>query len=177
MSENEEFKIVEELRPGLRGINVKVKCDSKNEEKQVTSKKTGENLRVTEAIVGDETASILLTLWNDDIDKMEKDHIYQLKNVYTTVFKGSLRLNIGKYGSMEEINEDTLKEVNTGNNLSDKVYEQEQKYRPRSSGQRFSSGGYGGGGGGGYGGGNDRRRSFRGGSGGDKKGFSGKRRY
>ncbi len=167
MSETvEEFKIVDELKPGLRGINTKIRCNSKNEEKEVTSRKTGETLRVTEALVGDETASIYLTLWNDDIDKMEVDHVYQLTNVYTTVFKGSLRLNIGKYGSFEEISDEELKEVNTSNNLSDKVYEQPRKYRP--------GGGYGGGGGGSrFGGGGGGRRPYKG----DRRGSYGKRRY
>ncbi len=122
MSETVEFKTVEELKPGLKGITIKVRCDSKNEEKEIVSRKTGENLRVTEALVGDETGSIYLTLWNEDIDKIENDHVYQLNNVYTSVFKGSLRLNIGKYGSFEEIEEETPASVNTENNLSDKVY-------------------------------------------------------
>ncbi len=134
MSQSEEFKIVDELRPGLRGINIKVRCNSKNEEREVVSRKSGETLRVTEALVGDETGSVLLTLWNEDIDKMEPDHIYQLNNAYTTVFKGSLRLNLGKYGTMEEIDESTPADVNLGNNLSDKVYEQPRSYRPRYGG-------------------------------------------
>jgi ssDNA-binding replication factor A large subunit len=37
------------------------------------------------------------------IDKVETGHAYQLNNGYTTVFKGSLRLNIGRYGSLEEL--------------------------------------------------------------------------
>ena len=166
----EEFKIVDELRPGLRGINIKIRCNSKNEEKEVTSRKTGETLRVTEALVGDETGSIYLTLWNDDIDKMELDHVYQLTNVYTTVFKGSLRLNIGKYGSFEEINEETLTEVNTENNLSDKVYEQPPRYRRDFGRDKFQRSG-GGGGGGGFGGGG--RRPYKG----KRRGYGNKRRY
>ncbi|MHA1300347.1 MAG: single-stranded DNA-binding protein [Candidatus Helarchaeota archaeon] len=167
MTENvEEFKIIDDLRPGLRAINIKIKCNSKNEEREVTSRKTGESLRVTEALVGDETGSIYLTLWNTDIDKMEIDHVYKLTNVYTTVFKGSLRLNIGKYGSFEELNDEEINDVNTENNLSDKIYDQPRRYR--------SSGGYGGskyGGGGGYGGGG--RRSYKG----NRRGSYGKKRY
>jgi replication factor A1 len=143
MYKSEEFKIVDELKPGLRSINLKVRCNSKNEIRDIVSRKTGENLRVTEAVVGDETGSILLTLWNDDIEKMQPDHVYKLSNAYTTVFKGSLRLNLGKYGSMEEIEESTPAEVKLDNNLSDKVYEQERSFRPRYGGGD-RSGGYGG---------------------------------
>lgn len=150
MSETQEYIIVEELKPGLKGINLKVRCAQKNEGREVVARNTGDTLRVTEAIVGDETGSILLTLWNDDIDKMEVDKIYALKNVYTTVFKTSLRLNIGRYGTMEEIDEDTPADVNTENNLSDKVYEQRPRFqsRPRFSGGGDRGGSYGGGGGG-----------------------------
>ena len=135
MSQSEE-KQIDDLKPSLRGINVKIKCGTKNEEREIISRKTGETLRVTEALVGDSTGCILLTLWNDDIDKVETDHVYQLGNVYTTIFHGSLRLNIGKYGTYEEIEADGFPEINEENNLSDKVYEQPQRYRPRYGGDR-----------------------------------------
>jgi len=128
MSESEELKKVEELRPGLRGINLKIKCGTKNDEKEVVSKQTGETLRVTEAIVGDESGSILMTLWNDDIDKMVSDHVYKVSNAYTTVFKTSLRLNIGKYGAFEEIQEEVTPNFDDALNTSKKEYQQ----RPRS---------------------------------------------
>jgi replication factor A1 len=147
LSEVEEFIVMNDLRPGLRGINIKVKCNSKNEEREVVSRKTGEPLRVTEALVGDETGCVLLTLWNEDIDKMEIDGMYKLGNVYTTVYRGSLRLNIGKYGNMEEIEEDGPSEIDLENNLSDKVYEQEPRYRSKYGGGGRSNYGRGGGGG------------------------------
>ncbi|MHA1130000.1 MAG: hypothetical protein ACTSQI_00215 [Candidatus Helarchaeota archaeon] len=166
MSEVEEFIIVNDLRPGLRGINIKVRCNSKNEEREIISRKTGEQLRVTEALVGDDTGCVLLTLWNDDIDKMELEHTYKLGNVYTTVYRGSLRLNIGKYGSMEEIEEDGPAEVDTENNLSDKVYEQEQRYRPRFGGGGRQDYGRSGGG-----------RSYRGNRRGGYSGRGSRKRY
>ncbi|MEM3587972.1 MAG: hypothetical protein QXO71_11725 [Candidatus Jordarchaeaceae archaeon] len=168
MSKSEEFKIVDELKPGLRNINLKVRCSSKNETRDIVSRKTGESLKVTEAVVGDETGSILLTLWNDDIDKMQPDHVYKLSNAYTTVFKGSLRLNLGKYGTLEEIDESTPAEVKLDNNLSDKVYEQERSFRPRYGGGDRT---------GGYGGRQYRsdRDSYRGGR--DRGEGKGRRRY
>ncbi|MGQ9723015.1 MAG: single-stranded DNA-binding protein [Candidatus Jordarchaeum sp.] len=137
--------IIENLRPGLKSINVKFKVKSLNEEREVVSKRTGENLRVTEALVGDSSGSILLSLWNDDIDKVKENHVYKLNNGYTTVFKNSLRLNIGKYGSLEEVEDGEDIEVNNENNISDKVYEQERRYRPSygDSGSRYG-GSYGG---------------------------------
>ena len=132
MSKSEEFRNVSELRPGLKGLNLKVKCLSKNEEREVVSKNTGDNLRLNEALVGDVSGCILFTLWNDDIEKVQPDHIYKLNNSYTTVFKGSLRLNIGRNGTVEELDGEleNFPEVDEVNNLSDKIYEERQSFRP-----------------------------------------------
>jgi replication factor A1 len=139
MSEQKDF-IVENLRPGLKSVNVKFKCESINEEREIASRQTGDTNRVTEATVGDNSASILLTLWNDDIDKVKVGSVYKLNNGYTNIFKGSLRLNVGKYGSIEEVEDGESIEVNKEKNLSDKIYEQEQRFRPSYG----SGSGYGG---------------------------------
>ncbi len=130
MSQSVENMDVEDLKPGLRSLFVRVRCGPKEDEREILSRKTGETFRVTEALVGDSTGCILTTLWNDDIDKIETGRLYQLSNVYTTIFKGSLRLSIGKYGTYEEIAEDIIPAINEDNNLSDKVYEQAQPSRP-----------------------------------------------
>ncbi len=135
MSQTEENKEIEDLKPGLRSINLKIKCGTIEDVRDIVSRKTGENLRVTEALVGDGTGCILLTLWNDDIDKIETDHLYQMTNVYTTIFKGSLRLNVGKYGSFEEVEGNGIEEINEDNNLSDQVYEQPERNRSRFGGR------------------------------------------
>ena len=133
--EFEEYKIVDELGSSSSSINIKIKCISKNEEKKVVSRSTGETMRVTEALVGDETGCVYLSLWNDDIDKIEIGHIYKLTNVYTKMFRGSLRLNIGKYGNIEAINSELIK-VNTENNKSDEFYTPPQWYHPN---ERFGN--------------------------------------
>ena len=42
MSQSDEYTVVEDLRPGLRSINLKVKCGEKNEEREVTARREGE---------------------------------------------------------------------------------------------------------------------------------------
>ena len=130
----EELINVGELRPHLKNVNLKVRCKSKYEEREGISRKTGESYRVTEALVGDHTGSILLTLWNTDIDRIDIDQIYLLTNVYTSIFRGSLHLNIGRYGTIELIDEDMPSEVNEENNLSNEIYAQPERHRPRYGG-------------------------------------------
>lgn len=112
---------VGELRTYSRRVNLKAKVVEKGEEREVTSRSDGSTHRVAESLVGDESGSVLLTLWDDDIDRFEVEDVIQISNGYANLFRGSLRLNIGRYGTAEKIDED-IDEVNTENNLSSKQF-------------------------------------------------------
>jgi replication factor A1 len=115
--------------------------------------------KVCDALVGDETGVVYLTLWDDNITKINEGDSIRVENGYVTLFKGNMRLNIGKYGKLDPAKEPLAVEVNQENNVSSKTYEQERRpYRGgRGGGRGFGGGGYGGrSGGGGYGG-RDRR--------------------
>ena len=58
--------------------------------------------------------------------KSTKRHV-RIENGYVTLFKGNIRLNIGKYGKLEPAKEPLTVEVNTENNVSSKTYEQERR--------------------------------------------------
>ena len=130
MSENEGIgrkEKVGNLNPGSRSLNMTVKVVSKNPVREVVSRRDGSSHRVTEALVGDETGSILLTLWDDTIDSITEDDVVDVNNGYVRLFRGSMRLNIGRFGSLEASEED-IESVNTENNMSDRQYEQERRY-------------------------------------------------
>ena len=134
------------LGPYSKQVNTTVKVVQKGEARETVSRQDGTTHRVLDALVGDETGTIYMTLWDDNIDKVNESDTVNVKNGYVRPFKGSMRLNIGRYGTLEPA-ESPLGDVNTQNNLSDKVVEEERPYRPYGGGGR----GYGGGGGGGYG--------------------------
>lgn len=139
---------VGELTPNSKAVNVVVKVVSKGEVRSTTSGRDYTAHRVVDALVGDETGSVYLNLWDDNIDKIKEGEVVKVKNGYVNLFRGSMRLNIGRYGSFEVVTEPVIKEVNTENNLSSKQYEQERRF-----GGGYGGRGYGGGrGGGGYGG-------------------------
>jgi replication factor A1 len=131
-----------ELTPNSKAVNVTAKVVSKGEVRSTTSGGDYTAHRVVDALVGDETGCIYLNLWDDNIDKVNEGDTLNIKNGYINLFRGYMRLNIGRYGSFETVKESQTKEVNTENNLSSKQYEQERRF-----------GRYGGGSGGGYGGG------------------------
>ena len=125
-----EMMNIADLQPRSREVNVKVKVVNINEEREVISRRDGSTNRVTEALVGDSTGCVYLTLWNEDIDNIKVNSSIEIKNGYCNLFRGNLRLNTGRYGSYEEIEEDI--EANTENNLSDKEYPR-RPYSPRRS--------------------------------------------
>jgi replication factor A1 len=148
-SESEELVKVETLTPQSRGVNALVKVVSKGEIRSVTGRDYSVR-RVTDALVGDETGSVYMTLWDDKIDAVNEGDTLKITNGYINLFRGNMRLNIGKYGSYEKLDESPITDVNTENNLSDKKYEQERRFNRYGGGGR---GGYGGrSGGSGYGG-------------------------
>lgn len=150
---------VGELTPQSRAVNVTAKCVSKSDVREIPMGRDGSAHKVCDALVGDETGAIYLTLWDDNIEKVNVNDTIRVENGYVTLFKGSMRLNIGKYGKLDMAKEPLAGEVNSENNLSNKTYEQERRpFRGRGGYGGGRDRGYGGGYGGGRGGyGRDRR--------------------
>jgi len=156
---------VGDLTPQSKAVNVTAKVVSKTEIREIPMGRDGSPHKVSDALIGDETGVVYLTLWDDNIEKVNDGDTIRVENGYVTLFKGNIRLNIGKYGKLEPAQTTLEAEVNTENNVSSKTYEQERRpYRGRGGGRGFGGGGggyggrdrRGGGGGGGYGGGRDR---------------------
>jgi replication factor A1 len=139
---------VEKLTPESRNVNIKVKVVKKTEPRETVSRNDGTKHRVSDVLVGDETGCVYLSLWDDNIDKVSEGDIIEIKNGYLSLFRGSMRLNVGREGSFEK-SQGEMGEVNAANNLSDKQYEMRPRYpsfRPRYGDDRGyggSRGGYG----------------------------------
>jgi len=139
---------VAELTPASRAVNVIAKVVSKSEVRNVPAGRDGAPHRVCDALVGDETGCVYLTLWDDNIEKVNEGETISIGNGYVTLFKGNMRLNVGKYGTLQVAKEPLASEVNTENNLSNKVYEQQRRpFRDRGrrdfgGRDRRGSGGY-----------------------------------
>jgi replication factor A1 len=108
-----------ELKPGMKSVNVTFKVMSISEERSVESRKTGDTYRVVDVMVGDSSGMILMPIWNETIETIEDGASYTLSNGYTGLFKGNLRLQLGKFGSIASADE-TIDEVNSEINMSAK---------------------------------------------------------
>jgi replication factor A1 len=128
---------VGELTPASRAVNVIAKVVSKSEVRNIAAGRDGSPHSVCDALVGDETGSIYLTLWDDNIEKVNPEDTVKVGNGYVSLFRGNMRLNVGRYGTIEVAQEPLAGEVNTENNLSNKVYEQERRPFRRGGGRGY----------------------------------------
>jgi len=139
---------VGDLTPQSKAVNVTAKVVSKTEIREIPMGRDGSPHKVSDALIGDETGVVYLTLWDENIEKVNEGDTIRVENGYVTLFKGNIRLNIGKYGKIEPAQEALTADVNTENNVSSKTYEQERRpFRGRSNrggGRGFGGGGYGG---------------------------------
>ncbi len=147
---------VKDLTPSSKQVNVLAKVVNVGEPKEVMGK-FGDPRRVAEAVVGDDTAVVTLSLWNEQIGAIAKDDIVLIDNGYVSLVRGHIRLNVGRYGSMNK-STDSIDSVNTSLDMSSQEFQSERRYFGGGGGGG-GGGGYGrGGGGGGYGGGGGRDR-------------------
>ena len=174
---------VAELKPRMKNVTISFKVVAVGEEREVTSRNDGATHRVADATVGDSTGCVQVPLWDNSLDDVKAGTTYTLKNGYTGLFRGNLRLNIGKFGELAEA-EEAIEEVNEEVDMSAEEHEDDRRRRYGGGGGGGyggggrGGGGYGGGGrgGGGYGGGGD-RRGGGGGYGGGGGGRDRRRRY
>ncbi|MEK6916640.1 MAG: SOSS complex subunit B family protein [Nanoarchaeota archaeon] len=66
--------------------------------------KFGKEGRVCNATVKDDSGSIKLTLWNEQIDMVKEGDKIKISNGYVKEWQGEKQLSVGKYGSLEVLN-------------------------------------------------------------------------
>ncbi|MFX0152231.1 MAG: single-stranded DNA-binding protein [Candidatus Hodarchaeota archaeon] len=149
MSESQEKEDIElkevkisELSPFDRRLQVTFVVIEKGESRTITSKKTNEEHTLADIKVGDDTGTIILTLWDATIDQVSEGSTYVVKNGYINVFQQHMRLALGKWGTLEE-SEKTIEldKVNMDNDRSEEIHEDRRRRgrrRPRRS-QGYSS--------------------------------------
>lgn len=100
---------ISELTVESRSINVRFKILEKENPRQVIARSTGRSHHVSNCVVGDATAIITLTLWNEDIDEVEVGRTYNLINGYVNIYDECMNLGRGRWGEFRQANEDFLK--------------------------------------------------------------------
>ena len=90
---------INELRDGMKRITIQAKVTEKSDPREVTSRFKDQTYKVATALITDETGTIKLTLWNEQIDQVNVNDMVKIQNGYVTSFRGEIQLNIGRYGT------------------------------------------------------------------------------
>jgi hypothetical protein len=92
-------KKINELKHDSRNINIKVKIEKKESEANVRTKKDNAEHRVARFKISDETGETILTVWDDEIDKIPVNEFIIIRNGFVNMWNNILFMNIGRFGS------------------------------------------------------------------------------
>ncbi|XP_042390607.1 uncharacterized protein At4g28440-like [Zingiber officinale] len=118
------FTKVDQLKPGTSGHTLVVKVVTSNTvlHKGRPAAAHLRPTRIAECLIGDETACIVFTARNEQVDLLKTGATVILRNAKIDMFKGCMRLAVDKWGRIE-VAEPANFEVKADNNLSLVEYE------------------------------------------------------
>jgi len=91
---------INELKDGLKKVEVEGNVVEKSDSREVMSRYKDEVYRVATAVISDGTGTIKLTLWGDQIEKVNVNNTVKIENGYISTFRGEMQLNVGRYGKL-----------------------------------------------------------------------------
>lgn len=91
-----------ELRAGMRNVSVVGKVESVGQPRTVNLRAGGTNT-VADAVISDESGQIKLSLWGDEISKVQAGDRVSVENGYIGTFRGENSLSVGKYGKLKKL--------------------------------------------------------------------------
>lgn len=84
----------------MKRVEVEAKVVSIEPAREVMARYKDVVHRVANASISDETGTIKLTLWNNQIEQVKVDDNIKVENGYITTFRGEMQLNVGRYGKL-----------------------------------------------------------------------------
>jgi len=89
---------ISELKPGAGNVNLEVEVIEVSQPREVN--KYGRALRVADVIVRDDTGTITLALWNENIEKVAEGKKVKIENGYVNTWQDKIQLTLGKFGKI-----------------------------------------------------------------------------
>lgn len=81
--------------------NIEVVAEVVKKEPPRTFEKFGKSGKVCNCLVKDASGQITLTLWNEDVDKVNEGDKIKVQNGWCSEYKGQKQLSAGKFGKIE----------------------------------------------------------------------------
>lgn len=93
---------INELKAGISNVNIQAKVVKKEEPREVVSK-FGKRLTVANITLEDDTGTIPMSLWGNDIDTVKVGDTIEVSNGYVSEFRGTPQLSSGKFGKIKVV--------------------------------------------------------------------------
>lgn len=124
---------IKDLKPFEKNIHVNFKVVELISEKEI---RKGPNTHKAVVFkVADETGTIQLLVWNENIDKIVIENSFELVNGYINVFQGTPQLTAGRDGTISS-SETVFPELNLEKDISAQKVKTERKKPMRRGNQR-----------------------------------------
>ncbi len=98
--ESEPVK-VSELKPGMDNVSVRVRVLEAEAPKVIETRKGPRT--ISEALVGDETGRVRLTLWGRAAGTVSPGEAVEISGAWTTTYRGNVVLNVGGRGEIKRL--------------------------------------------------------------------------
>jgi len=90
---------VKDIKPKAAVDEITLTIESMDESREVR----GGSLRVANATGVDDTGSVVITLWNDDITKVKTGDTIKITKGWAGEYQGKIQLSAGKFGKLEVV--------------------------------------------------------------------------
>jgi ssDNA-binding replication factor A large subunit len=89
---------IQDIQEGQQRIIVEGKVENIQGPRTVQSRKTGEDLKVADVTLSDDTGSIRLVLWSKQIPQVRLNTRIRLEEGYTKSYRDELQMSVGQWG-------------------------------------------------------------------------------
>ncbi len=93
---------ISDLKAGASNVSVQAKVVKKDDPREVVTK-YGKRVSVANITLEDETGTIPMSLWGEDIGKVSVGDMIEVSDGYVSEFRGAPQLSTGRSGKIEVI--------------------------------------------------------------------------
>lgn len=98
---------ISDLSVGQGNADIEAEVTDVTEPREIN--KFGRSIRVATATIQDDSGTIKMSLWNQDIDRVAKGSRIKVTNGYVNEFQGEKQVTAGKFGKIEVVSEGEAK--------------------------------------------------------------------
>ncbi len=127
--EHKEKKRIIDLKAGEEHVHVTGRVLETSSPRVIQTRKGPRT--ISNAVIGDESGRVQATLWGSKAGTLEEGKVVEIKEAWTTSYRGKVQLNIGRSTEVKEV-EDT--EAPPAEEIPEEQPTAPDTYRPRRTG-------------------------------------------